>query len=138
MTHEQLTLGGLIDRLAKLPAECSIQWDFGYLKPTAVGSYRGYYEQLAIGHTDGHEDGFRTVGELLANLRAAVGATFTGYKGGSYVMHRDTPVWLGNYGESGAHMVVAVKAYRAHDSTYFGAYLVTARDDEDDLEVVSP
>lgn len=65
--------------------------------PKGVDSYRGYYDQLAI---DVGEDSYMTVKDLLELLEKAIGKTFTGYKGGSYTMSEDTPVWLASYGES--------------------------------------
>ncbi len=38
------------------------------------------------------------VGELLDELKSAVGKTYQGWKGGDYVMDRDTEVWVDNTG----------------------------------------
>ena len=58
-----------------------------------VGSYRGYYDQLAI--EPGEE---ATAGQLADRLSDAVGETFTGYKGGDFAMSRNTSVWVADYG----------------------------------------
>lgn len=67
--------------------------------PVGLGepmSYRGYYEQLAF------EPAYdATVRDSVANARSAVGASYEGYKGGTYVMTVDTPVWLASYGTTG-------------------------------------
>lgn len=57
-------------------------------------SWRGSYDELAfepVGNT--------TVGEMLAEARKALGATYTGYKGGDYTMNADTTINVDNYGE---------------------------------------
>ena len=60
---------------------------------TNAHSYRGYYEQLAFEPTADV-----TVGEMLAAARSALGATFEGYKGGSYTMLGWTDCWLAEEG----------------------------------------
>ncbi len=59
-------------------------------------SYRGYYEQLAFAPRDGV-----TVADMLKVAHAAVGADFTGYKGGTYRMGVDTECWIANHGDTG-------------------------------------
>lgn len=59
-------------------------------------SYRGYYEDLAFEPAENV-----TVGEMLAAAEYALGETFTGYKGGEYVMGEHTDCWLANYGDGG-------------------------------------
>lgn len=98
--HEQSTLGELIDLLKRRDPGQSIQFDFVHAVPTGrVESYRGYYEQLAIAYTHEPTDVF--VRTMLDGLTEAVGKTFHGYKGGSYRMDCDTPLWVANYGECG-------------------------------------
>lgn len=111
MTQDQtdkqpITLGELIDALEKCKPESGVQFDFCGMTPDGVDSYRGYYDHLAIGHKD---EGAVTAGELLAELRAAVGKVFEGYKGGDFRMDRDTPMWVANYGRSGSTAVVGVR-----------------------------
>jgi len=59
-------------------------------------SYRGYYEDLAFEPAENV-----TVAEMTAAAESAVGATYEGYKGGSYTMGGYTTVWLAKYGETG-------------------------------------
>ncbi len=107
----QWSLGMLIDSLQDLsqgqPIACS----------SKLRSYRGFYAHLAI------EPGESTVGELLSNLEAAVGSTFTGYKGGEYVMSRKTPMWLAEYGCCGPYI-------SGVDSSSWRVHLVTTEDDD--------
>ena len=103
---QPITLGDLIDALAKRPPEDEVVFDFCGLHPTDVDSYRGYYDHLAIGYSTEYKP--VKVAALLAELRAADGKVFTGYKGGDFRMDRDTPMWVANYGESGSTAVVGV------------------------------
>jgi hypothetical protein len=98
--REQMTLGVLIDALSKMDADKNITFDFGGFYAHRVQSWRGAYEELAIGYAKYGESGAQTVGELLARLTAAVGATYEGWKGGDYTMERSTPLWVANPGES--------------------------------------
>ena len=68
-----------------------------------VDSYRGYYSDLAI-----EPGGDATAHQLAGALDAAVGATFTGYKGGDFVMSRVTPVWVSPYGDASGLAVTGV------------------------------
>lgn len=86
----QMTLGGLIDRLAALPADLEIE---GFGEPH---SYRGYYSDLAFERTDK-----TAAGVVLAMCRDCMGGVFQGYKGGDFQMGRNTPVWIASYGSCG-------------------------------------
>lgn len=57
-------------------------------------SYRGYYDRLALEPGSG----IYTAGLLLDDARRAVGASFTGYKGGRFRMDESTPVYIALYG----------------------------------------
>ena len=59
-------------------------------------SYRGYYEELAFEPAE-----CVTVASMLRCARESVGKTFSGYKGGEYVMHEQVGVWLAHYGCTG-------------------------------------
>lgn len=104
----QLTLGELIDKLEAAPKESQIQFDFCHCVTCGVDSYRGFYEQLAIGWAPQGSGRWPNVADFLPSLRDAVGKTFTGYKGGEYRMDRGTPVWVSNYGETSSTAVVGV------------------------------
>jgi hypothetical protein len=67
-------------------------------------SYRGSYDQLALG-TGSYP---LTVGALLSRCRNADGETFEGYKGGDYMMSRDTPVWFADWGEYPGRAIVGI------------------------------
>lgn len=86
----QLTLGELKDQLEKIDGDVLI-YGLGELM-----SYRGYYSDLAFVPVD------NTVKarDVLIQVRNAMGEVFTGYKGGDYVMGRNTPLWLADYGDA--------------------------------------
>jgi len=103
---EPIKLGELIKKLEAMPQDANVYFDFGRLVPHGVDSYRGYYDHLAIGFGDGSPT---KVATLLKELKAAVGKTFQGYKGGDFRMSEDTPVWVANYGRTSDTTVAEVK-----------------------------
>lgn len=86
-----MNLGELIRRLEELPADQVVPNGFDH-----PHSYRGYYDELAFQPATGV-----TVGSMLADARSAVGATYTGWKGGDYIMDEYTPVHLAWKGSTG-------------------------------------
>lgn len=100
-----LKLGELIQALERKDQEAYVDFDFVHFRPDkTVGSYRGYYEDLAIGYTDkwdGIENSTAKVGDLVKVLKLAIGREFQGYKGGHYMAAEDSTVWVANNGESG-------------------------------------
>ena len=117
----QLSLGELIDKLKECVAEQKdgyqqhVVFDFGSEVPTDVSSWRGIYAELAIEYASASRKAEGNLKEFINILERAVGATFEGYKGGEFVMSRNTPVWVDNYGESNNTAVVGVlnKGYYA-------------------------
>ena len=101
---EQLTLGDFIKALGNLPNGAMVRCYSGE-SVSSLCSYRGYYDQLAIGRATP----VRTVADVLEDARGAVGASFDGYKGGSYRMDNSTPVWFADYGEAPGYAVVGVR-----------------------------
>lgn len=78
------------------------------LAPIELGSYRGYYEDLAIGVGPARSAPWN-VGDLVAALEESIGSTITGYKGGEYEVTVGTRVWISNYGESSGSRVTGVR-----------------------------
>jgi hypothetical protein len=94
ITHYHLTLGELADALDALPPNLPIPC------LCAPHSYRGWYEHIAF------EVGTPSLArDVAALVRAQIGARHHGYKGGTYTMTRDTPVWLASRGELGRRVV---------------------------------
>ncbi len=132
---KQLTLGGLISRLEKLPRDSRITFDFGSLEPGTFHSYRGDYSQLGLEPVERTSTGGACVGPFLDRCLNALSTTFSGYKGGEFDMGPETSVWVANYGDTSKTVIVGVVANK------YWAYLVTKSDlsdDCDDLVEVKP
>ena len=94
-SETQMTLGEMIQFLEGEDPEMMIH-GIGTLD-----SYRGYYEDLAFSPALGSA----TVQNLLDTCRGAMGKTFTGYKGGDYLMGESTPLWFAEYGCTGTRIM---------------------------------
>lgn len=122
-TSSQITLGELIARVEPIVAkqreviekyedEAYVCFDFEYAYPTDLISWRGSYAELSLtftfpDHSDKNTEPL-TVTAFLELLKGAIGKTYTGYKGGEFVMGRQTPIWVANYGNSGETAVIGV------------------------------
>jgi hypothetical protein len=113
----QLSLGEIIILLESWPKQDdACRFDFGRTVPDcAPDSYRGYYDQLAMGYEEEKEYPKPTVAEVLASFKSAVNKEFGGYKGGTYTMTEKTPVWIANYGLTSGTVIVGVY----HDKHHF-------------------
>lgn len=78
-----------------------------------VMSWRGDYDCLALGYClYGDSNDSITVGKLKSLLQNSIGKTFMGYKGGEFVMEKDTLVYLDNYGFATGHYIARVFAFK--------------------------
>lgn len=103
------TIGYLIERLSRFDQDEELRYDFVYMRPTkCLASYRGYYDQLALGYTNSNSDTL-TVGDLKKMLEDSIGKTYTGYKGGEYTMDDTTCVWVANSGEAGGTAIIDIE-----------------------------
>lgn len=101
--RDLLTLGALIDALARQDQDAPVRWDrerkneYGSagMYPGYFHSWRGDYSELTL---DKRTEA-PSVRTLLDRARHADGGTFEGWKGGDYRMDRDTPVWAENEGD---------------------------------------
>jgi hypothetical protein len=86
-----------------------VYFDFEYFFPTTIDSWRGIYSELAL-DIDSSRGGVKAmpVTKFSKMLKNTVGKTFTGYKGGEFVMGKHTPVWVANYGNSGNTAVIDI------------------------------
>lgn len=105
-----ITLGLLIRALKSQPQDNWIFFTFGDLRPGEIRSWRGSYDELAVGWKYDNLRTKETVGEFVARLQKAVGKTYEGYKGGEFVMTEDTPVWAACWGRSHSCGIVGVVA----------------------------
>jgi len=101
-----MSLGDIIDKLKKASPDVFVYFDFCRLIPSHLDSYRGWYSHLAIAFTE-HE--YISCEKFLNLLESAVGATFTGWKGGSNRMDRDTPVWVDKPGNSTCTAIIDIE-----------------------------
>jgi hypothetical protein len=104
-----------------------VHFDWCDFNPGNVGSYRGFYECLAI-----EPDGDSAVGisDFYTMLEECIGKKFHGYKGGEYTMDRDTAVWVASWGKAtgwGISRVELQYHYRqdAEDYEVYGVTLHT-------------
>ncbi len=122
----QLSLGEFIDLLEAWPNDKdkdACYFDFGGLSPTAPGSYRGDYSELALGFAESESYPEPTVATVLKWCLEAVGKEFEGYKGGEFTMSRSTPLWVANYGKTGGTAVVGRVSRVDHAFVIKTAYL---------------
>lgn len=124
---DQLTVGEIIAKLEPIienqkkrmadgkREEATVVYDFEYLFPTRIDSWRGIYAELALNFVDNDRGGSNekemTVTEFLEMMKSVIGKEFTGYKGGEYTMSESTPVWVANYGNSGNTAVIDIVDY---------------------------
>ena len=120
---DQLTLGKMIlkldpivqkqkERIDEGKPEAEVRYDFEYLFPTSIDSWRGSYAELALNFIDSQRGANpiepMKVSEFNQMLKDTIGKTFTGYKGGEFLMSQHTPVWVANYGNSGNTAVIDI------------------------------
>lgn len=87
----------------------------GTLSPLeSWGSYRGYYECIALDPTHNPLRSAVTVQDLINSLRGAVGSKMQGYKGGEYTIDWSTRVYVSPYGEASGLMAVGVLEASGH------------------------
>jgi hypothetical protein len=111
---KQWTLGQLIDALEAVEDKTNaVRFDFCNMVPTTLDSYRGYYEDLALGWEPQHGYPEPTVPMLLEVLKDQIGTTVHGWKGGDYIVSRDQILFVANPGETGSTVIVGV------DNGYF-------------------
>lgn len=102
-----MTLGDLIEELSAFPREATIEYDGGE-HPCEFASWRGRYAELTL-VPDTNYTRKQTVGALLDQARAAVGASFEGWKGGDFVMDEVTAVYADDYGSSIGRMILGIE-----------------------------
>lgn len=111
----QMTLGEFIRALERQEPDEHVKFDFVHFGPTMLDSYRGYYEQLALGYEEcGRMHGstqyeYPTVLQLHNHCKEALYKVFTGWKGGNYAIDDRTQLWVANPGESGGTAIVNVE-----------------------------
>jgi hypothetical protein len=123
-TSPQLTVGEIIlllkpivEKYKEKPEEDQpeVYYDFEYLYPTELDSWRGIYAELALNFTarkfPNNKQEPLTVSEFLSLMEGSIGTEYGGYKGGTFRMSKHTPVWVANYGNAGQTAVVGIVDY---------------------------
>lgn len=96
------TIGELIDQLEAIQDKTRrVEFDLPRVVPTCISSWRGVYAEAALNYTVASRGEYTAVNDLLARLRQAIDpeTVHTGWKGGSYLFHTYTPLWIDNPGE---------------------------------------
>lgn len=154
----QLLLGELILKLEavknkKLP----LFIDLMDKRPMGIGSWRGSYCELAIetegfgcynGELEKDYGDFQvykqvsigcknpTVTQWIKVLKEAIGKTFVGYKGGDFLMSKNTPIWLAEYGSSS--FIIDNKPIDEKDySNYKQVFFVDVNEEKDKVYLVT-
>ncbi len=116
----QISLGALIKQIESCGTKTEdgkqkyVHFDFGTAVPSGLASWRGSYNELAIGYQmtgyDVQQNASynKMADDFLSDLKNAVGRTYEGWKGGDYEMKEDTPLWVANAGNSGNTGVIGV------------------------------
>ena len=99
-------------------------------KVTFESSYGNSYETKELGKEN------PTVQEWIEVLKEAIGKTFVGYKGGDFLMGKNTPVWLAEYGN--ASFITNNKPIDEKDySNYKSVYFIDVREDADKVYLIT-
>jgi len=117
--RKQMAVDALVRALMMLPLEARQKPVWlempGEARPLeSWGSYRGYYECIALDPTHHPLRSAITVEDLIKSLRAAVGTKMHGYKGGEYPIEWSTRLYVSPYGEASGLMVVGVSEVNSY------------------------
>jgi len=95
---KEYNLGNLIEDLRKYKGDFKlVEFDNGKI-PTDFSSWRGSYCELALEYKD---EGQCYSCDLYRKAFNANGSMYVGYKGGDFIMDKETPIHQANYGETG-------------------------------------
>jgi hypothetical protein len=117
-----MTMNQVIAALKELAPERPVVFSFADIAPTTVASYRGYYDQPALGWEPTGYDGDARPPEaeaLIEQLEGAIGTIFTGWKGGDYRYNGDETLWVANPGSSTGNFITGLDL-----SGYFAVLIV--------------
>ena len=95
-----LTLGELIKALEGSDKSALAKFDDGS-NTGELDTYRGYYTDCAISPGSIPQ----TVGDLLERCKETLDQELYGWKGGSFVMHKDVPLWKAYAGDCGPAII---------------------------------
>ena len=99
LNSEQLTLGEFILKLEAIKNKnLFVVFDDPKYYPLGFDSWRGNYDELMLEYESGISK--TLCKDLLKKAIETKGRTFSGYKGGDYIMGKSTPIWVAQYGDS--------------------------------------
>lgn len=128
LTGNQLTLIKLINKLEEIKKnaeeDCVVVFSFGCFSPCGLRSWRGIYEELAIGVAQ-HKPIMLI--NFIKELKEAIGKKFEGYRGGEYIMSELTPLWADNYGKVTNEAVIGVKPLRNKDAKLYSKVVLLTK-----------
>lgn len=124
MKTAPITIGTLITLLRNCDPDATVRYDFPpYQFPTEIDSYRGSYDEPALGHAGrdshnqssvnmhGRKDEAPKVAVVIAELEKAINGAiyYEGWKGGQYRYHGTEPLWVDNRGEYNRVAIVGIQ-----------------------------
>lgn len=96
-----LSIGEMLEKISSFGDDEKIEFSNGLFFDGDYGSYRGFFEGLYLG-CDIENKGFNTIGHLKETLNKALNdGIMKGYKGGEFIINKDTFVWFASEGERG-------------------------------------
>ncbi len=128
----QLSVGEFVLMLENLEDQKAwIFIDLGSMtgNPTEFDSFRGYYDELALGVNLDYGN-YCTVEDLLLKAKAVIGKEFSGWKGGEYIMNKNTPLWVDNPGNCSNAMITGIKPRRWSGEGEIMWYLIEIKSSE--------
>ena len=93
---------------------------------TSFDSYRGYYDDLALGYIakdyyeENKDDEIHTVKDFLEEAKRCLGKTFYGWKGGEFIMDKNTPLWVANSGHTSNFVIDRIEESCGNCFVYLG------------------
>ena len=116
MNFQGLNVGQLMDKLKQMDPDEAVKFDFVHFGPTTLESYRGYYEDAALGYEEcgrmrrAAQYEYPKVKDLLEHFEQTLGRVFEGWKGGNgRCITRETSLWVANPGETGGTIIVDIQ-----------------------------
>jgi len=98
-----MTIENTIDKLKEFDKTLLIKLANGPI--FELISWRGSYSEMTLG---GNETTIKTVGECINYLESELGKDKFGYKGGTFVVHKDCTLWADRYALSAGLGVATV------------------------------
>ena len=101
------TIGKLQQEIRSLDPNLMVRFDYDkhhYVDSFEFHSYRGWYHHLGIGTVTEPTD----IERLSRELEHSLMVTYEGYRGGTYFMYPETPIWAAEEGSSGARAITGL------------------------------